>query len=210
MISLKESFKLIKKYKLPIVKTFASLDFEKLRKSFLKMKKPIVLKVYSPDIIHKTDVGCLITGINNLSQLREAYKKILKNVFSFNPNARIESFLMQESAKGVELIIGTKIDETFGKIILFGLGGIYTEVFEDIAIRVLPINENQADSMIKQIKGFKILSSYRGKRYNLGALKELILKVAKLFENENIKEVDLNPVFLDEKEAKIVDWKFYR
>jgi succinyl-CoA synthetase beta subunit len=64
--------------------------------------------------------------------------------------------------------------------------------------------------MIKQIKGFKILSSYRGKRYNLGALKELILKVAKLFENENIKEVDLNPVFLDEKEAKIVDWKFYR
>jgi acyl-CoA synthetase (NDP forming) len=210
MIGLKESFKLIKKYKLPIVKTFASLDFEKLRKSSLKMRKPVVLKVYSPDIVHKTDVGCLVTGINSLGQLKEAYKKILRNAFSFNPNARIESFLMQESAKGIELIIGAKNDETFGKIILFGLGGIYTEVFEDIAIRVLPIDENQVDSMIRQIKGFKILSGYRGKRYNLDALKELILKVSKLFENENIKEIDLNPVFLDEKGAKIVDWKFYR
>jgi len=210
MITFDESMKLIKKYDLPIVKTFASLDFTKLKTAFSKMEKPIVLKVYSPDIVHKTDVGCLVSGIYTLAQLKEAYKKILKNVFSFNPNARIDAFILQETAKGIELIIGAKKDETFGKIILFGLGGVYTEIFEDIAIRVLSIDESQVDSMIKQIKGYKILSGFRGKKYNLEALKQLILKVAKLFEKEKIKEIDLNPVFLNEKSAKIVDWKFYK
>jgi len=210
MISFEESMKLIKKYDLPIVKTFASLDFNELKKAFQKMEKPAVLKVYSPDIIHKTDAGCLVSGIYTLSQLKDAYKKILRNAFSFNPNARIDAFVLQEIAKGIELIIGTKNDETFGKIILFGLGGIYTEIFEDVAIRVLPLDEMQVESMIRQIKGYKILSGYRGKKYNLEALKQLIIKVAELFEKESIKEIDLNPVFLDEKEAKIVDWKFYR
>jgi len=210
MISLKESLKLIKKYKLPIVKSFYSLDFEKIKRAFLKMKKPVVLKVYSPDIVHKTDVGCLVSGIYSLNQLKDAYKKILKNAFSFNPNARIDAFVLQESAKGIELIVGAKSDETFGKIILFGLGGIYTEIFEDVSIRVLPIDEKDVDSMIKQIRGFKILSGYRGKKYNLEDLKKLILKVAKLFEKEDIREIDFNPIFLDEKEAKIADWKFYR
>ena len=210
MIAFEESMKLIKKYDLPIVKTFASLDFTKLKTAFSKMEKPVVLKVYSPDITHKTDVGCLVSGIYTLTQLKDAYKKILKNTFSFNQNARIDAFILQETAKGIELIIGAKNDETFGKIILFGLGGIYAETFEDVATRVLPIDEIQVDSMIKQIKGFKILSGYRGKKYNLEALKQLILKVAKLFEEEEIKEIDLNPVFLDEKDAKIVDWKFYR
>jgi len=210
MISFEESMKLIKKYNLAIAKTYASLDFNELRKAFQKMEKPVILKVYSPDIIHKTDAGCLFSGIYTLSQLKDAYKKILRNAFSFNPNARIDAFILQESAKGIELIIGAKSDETFGKIILFGLGGIYTEIFEDVAIRVLPINEMQVESMIRQIRGFKILNGYRGKKYNLESLKELIMKVAWLFEKERIKEIDLNPVFLDEKEAKIVDWKFYR
>jgi len=210
MITFEEGIRLIKKYDLPIVKTFASLDFKEIKKAFKKMEKPVVLKVYSPDIIHKTDVGCLVSGIYTLTQLKDAYKKILKNAFSFNPNARIDAFILQETAKGVELIIGAKNDETFGKIILFGLGGIYAEIFEDVAIRVLPIDKSQVDLMIRQIKGFKILSGYRGKKYNLEALKHLILKAAKLFEEEEIKEVDLNPVFLDEKDVKIVDWKFYR
>jgi len=209
MITFDESIKLIKKYDLPIVKTFYSLDLGRLKNAFLKMEKPVVLKVYSPDIIHKTDVGCLVSEIYTLTQLKDAYKRILKNAFSFNPNARIDAFILQETAKGIELIIGAKKDETFGKIILFGLGGIYAEIFEDVAIRALPIDESQADSMIKQIKGFKILSGYRGKKYNLDALRQLILKVAKLFEEQKIKEIDLNPVFLDEKDAKIVDWKFY-
>ena len=210
MIAFEESMELIRKYELPVVKTFHSLDFNELKKAFSKMEKPVVLKVYSSDIIHKTDAGCLVSGIYSLSQLKDAYKKILRNAFSFNPNARIDAFVLQESAKGIELIIGAKNDETFGKIILFGLGGIYTEIFEDVAIRVLPIDEEQADSMIKQIKGFKILRGYRGKKYNLEALKRLILKIAKLFEEEEIKEIDLNPVFLDEEDAKIADWKFYR
>lgn len=210
MIAFEESIELIRKYELPVVKTFHSLDFNELKKAFSKMEKPVVVKVYSPDIIHKTDAGCLVSGIYSLSQLKDAYKKILRNAFSFNPNARIDAVVLQESAKGIELIIGAKNDETFGKIILFGLGGIYAEIFEDVAIRVLPIDEEQADSMIKQIKGFKILSGYRGKKYNLEALKRLILKVAKLFEEEEIKEIDLNPVFLDEEDAKIADWKFYR
>ena len=210
MISFNESLKLIRKYKLPIVKSFHSLEFNELKKAFVKMNKPVVLKVYSPDIIHKTDVGCIVSEIYTITQLKDAYRKIRKNVFSFNSSARIDAFVLQETVRGLELIIGAKNDETFGKLILFGLGGIYTEVFEDVAIRVLPISESEIDSMIKQINSFKILSGYRGNIYNLKVLKKLIMKVAKLFENENLKEIDLNPVFLNDKGAKIVDWKFYR
>jgi succinyl-CoA synthetase beta subunit len=210
MISLKESLEIIEKYELPIVKTFASLDFDELKKAFTKFEKPAVLKVYSPDIAHKTEMGCLVSGIYTLSQLRKAYKTILNNTFSFNPNARIEAFLLQETAQGIEIIVGAKRDATFGNIILFGLGGIYTEVFEDVSIRVLPVDENQIDSMIKQVKSFRILSGYRGKKFNLNALKNLLFKVSILFEREEIREIDLNPVFLNEKEARIVDWKFYR
>jgi hypothetical protein len=210
MISLKESLEIIEKYELPIVKTFASLDFNELKKAFAKFEKPVVLKIYSPDIAHKTEIGCLVSGIYTLSQLRKAYKSILSNTFSFNPNARIEAFLLQETAHGIEIIVGAKRDATFGNIILFGLGGIYTEVFEDVSIRVLPVDENQIDSMIKQVKSFRILSGYRGKKFNLNALKNLLFKVSTLFEREEIMEIDLNPVFLNEKEARIVDWKFYR
>jgi acyl-CoA synthetase (NDP forming) len=94
MISFEESMKLIKKYDLQIVKTFASLDFNELKKAFQKMEKPAILKVYSPDIIHKTDADCLVSGIYTLSQLKDAYNKILRNAFSFNPNARIDAFVL--------------------------------------------------------------------------------------------------------------------
>ncbi|MGC9200745.1 MAG: acetate--CoA ligase family protein [Candidatus Aenigmatarchaeota archaeon] len=209
MLTLEKSLKILKKWKIPIVKTFYSLELKDLEKAFDRMRKPSVLKVYSPDIIHKTEIGCIYTDIKTKNELREAYEKILKNVFSFNKNARIEAFLLQEKIDGIELIIGAKNDENFGKIILFGLGGIYAEIFKDISIRVLPIKEKDVESMIKQIKGYKILKGYRGKKFNLEALKKLILKTAKLFENENIKEIDFNPVFLNEKEARVVDWKFY-
>ncbi|MGC8993640.1 MAG: acetate--CoA ligase family protein [Candidatus Aenigmatarchaeota archaeon] len=209
MLTFEKSLKILKKWKIPIVKTFYSLELKDLEKAFDRMRKPSVLKVYSPDIIHKTEIGCIYTDIKTKNELREAYEKILKNVFSFNKNARIEAFLLQEKIDGIELIIGAKNDENFGKIILFGLGGIYAEIFKDISIRVLPIKEKDVESMIKQIKGYKILKGYRGKKFNLEALKKLILKTAKLFENENIKEIDFNPVFLNEKEARVVDWKFY-
>jgi acyl-CoA synthetase (NDP forming) len=209
MLTLEKSLKILKKWKIPIVKTFYSLELKDLEKAFDRMRKPSVLKVYSPDIIHKTEIGCIYTDIKTKNELREAYEKILKNVFSFNKNARIEAFLLQEKIDGIELIIGAKNDENFGKIIIFGLGGIYAEIFKDISIRVLPIKEKDVESMIKQIKGYKILKGYRGKKFNLEALKKLILKTAKLFENENIKEIDFNPVFLNEKEARVVDWKFY-
>jgi len=210
MITFKESLSLIRKYKLPIVKTYASLDFNDLIKHFEKMRKPLILKVYSPDIVHKTDIGCLVSEIYTKSQLKEAYKRILKNAFSFSVNVRIECFLMQEVERGIELIVGAKNDETFGKIVLFGLGGIYAEVLEDVAIRALPIDERDIDSMLKQIKGFKILSGYRGKKFDLESLKLLILKLSRLIEREEIKEVDLNPVFINERGVRIADWKFYR
>lgn len=209
MLNFKESEKLLKKWKIPTVKTFSSLKLEDLERAFEKMKKPLVLKIFSPDIIHKTEIGCVYTNIKTREELRKAYKKILRNVFSFNKNTRIETFLLQESAEGIELIIGAKNDENFGKMILFGLGGIYAEIFKDVSIRILPVKEEDVEKMIKQIKGYRIIKGYRGKKFNIEALKKLLLKTAKLFENEKIKELDFNPVFLDEREAKVADWKFF-
>ena len=205
-LSYKKAYALLKKYKIPLVKSYFFLQLNELSKP-IKFDRPYVLKVDSPDILHKTDAGCVITNIKTNSELKSSLKGIMVNAFNYNPNARIESFVLQEQVSGLELIVGSKLDKTFGKIILFGLGGIFTEVYNDVAIRALPLTEKDIDSMIKEIRAYKILKGYRGKTYNLNALKNLISSVAELLENEPIEEMDLNPVILNEKSALVADWR---
>lgn len=165
---------------------------------------PVVMKVLSSDILHKTEAGCVFIGVKNREEAEEIYNKIIKNANKYNPKAKINGVLVQEMAKkGLELIIGMKKDPQFGPVIMFGLGGIYVEVFKDIALRLLPLDEKEIVEMIKETKVYEIIQGARGTKYDIDTVVDTIAKISKLVqENSNIDEIDINPFFLYEKGKK--------
>ena len=155
---------------------------------------PVALKIVSPDVVHKTDAGGVKLNLLRAPEVRRAYREIVET-FKYQ---HIEGVAVQRMAKaGIEAIIGVTRDPGFGPLIMFGLGGVFVEVLRDVAFRILPINEKDAAEMIDEIRGSGILKGYRGRAVDLGALKELLLKISRLvMENPEIAELDLNPLFL--------------
>jgi len=193
----KESREVLEYYDIPVVKGDIVKSIESGKKLIEKIGYPVVLKVVSRQIIHKTDVGGVMINIRNEKELIEAYHEIVKNVEKNVPNATIDGIFIQEMISGTEVIIGGKKDPSFGQTIAFGLGGIFVEIFKDISFRVVPITKEDALKMIKEIKSYKILEGYRGsKPVNIDALVDMLLKTSKLLEdNPEIMELDINPVF---------------
>jgi len=168
---------------------------------------PVVLKIVSPDIIHKTEIGGVMLDVKNAKEVREAFAKILDNVRKRKPEARIVGVMVQETApKSTEVIVGAFIDPNFGPTIMFGLGGIYVEMLEDIVYRVAPITKKEAEDMVREIKAYQILSGYRGRKADINAIIDILLKISELVINcPEIREIDLNPIMVYEKGAKTVD-----
>lgn len=169
---------------------------------------PMVIKISSYDIIHKSDVGGVKTGIADEASLRAAYGAMLKTVQEKCPEAAIEGInVMQNLEAGVECIVGMTRDPQFGCAVMFGLGGIFVEVLRDVALQLAPITREEALAMIQKIKGSKLLTGWRGSApCDLEAVADIIVKVAELSEaNEEIRELDINPVFVYEDGAVIAD-----
>lgn len=139
-------------------------------------------------------------GIINEEELKNAYNEILENAKSYNIHSEIEGVIVQEMLpKGLELIFGINKDPQFGHTIMFGLGGIYVEIFEDIALRLVPIDRGQAYSMILETKVSKVLTGARGKNYNIDEVVDILLKLSKLVQDhKEIEEIDINPFILYE------------
>jgi acyl-CoA synthetase (NDP forming) len=203
-----EALRLAKRYRIPLARTFLARNEKQAALFARKLKYPVCLKVASPDIVHKVDCGGVILGIQDEKALKEGYQQILKDCRKKSPKAKIEGVLVQEMASGeTELIIGSKTDPQFGPVVMFGLGGIFVEVMKDVAFRLAPIERKDAQEMMREIKGFKILQGVRGRKpANLRAIEDLLLSVSKVaWANKRIKELDLNPVFAGEKRALAVD-----
>ena len=164
-----------------------------------------VIKVVSDDIPHKSDAGGVALNVAPNSVHNEV-KLMLERLKSKLPNAKIDGFYIQEMVEsGIECIIGIKEDPQFGKVIMFGLGGIYAEVFKDISMRVLPITKEDAQEMISETKVYKILNGARGKHYDVDAIIDTIMKVSQLAESKDIKELDINPLVVHEHGVKALD-----
>jgi acyl-CoA synthetase (NDP forming) len=169
----------------------------------LKLKFPVALKVCSRKILHKTDVGGVKLGIKNIDELRKTFKEFRKKF----PK---ESFLVDQMEKqGVEVIIGLVQDQSFGLSIMFGVGGIFTELYKDVTFRVVPIDRYDAEHMVEEIKGRQLLEGFRGMKANKKLVIDLIMKVAKIGEEliDHIDQMDLNPVFVYENDVCVVDAK---
>jgi len=188
--------------------SFSGDNKDHILRSAERIGFPVTLKLISVDLIHKSDAGCVCLNLNNQDEVITAYNDILTNARAVNSGANIEGFLVQEMISGGhEVIIGITTDPTFGKIILFGLGGIFVEILKDVAIRKIPISELDARDMIQEIRGYKILQGARGKEpANLALLRNILLQVSRLGEEiEDIAEMDLNPVIVDSHQALVVD-----
>ncbi|MDO9549728.1 MAG: acetate--CoA ligase family protein [Methanoregula sp.] len=173
---------------------------------------PLVLKVVSPQISHKSDAGGVITGIRNTEVLLGAYDKIIKNVQKHDPSATIEGIMVeQQLEKGLEIIIGGRIDPAFGKVITIGMGGTLVELIKDISIRVLPITTSDIRAMIYELNGYPLIKGYRNEPpRDMQGLIDLVDTVARFFmDRTDIVEFDINPVFLYEQGACAVDARFY-
>ena len=169
----------------------------------LGLKFPVALKVCSSKILHKTDVGGVKLGIKDTAELKKTFKEF-KLKF---PN---ENFLVdQMEEKGVEVIIGLVNDPTFGLSIMAGVGGIYTELYKDVSFRVVPLDRYDAEQMIEEIKGKKLLEGFRNIQANKKFVIDLIMKTSKIGEElmNNIDQMDLNPVFIYKNDYCVVDAK---
>jgi acyl-CoA synthetase (NDP forming) len=169
---------------------------------------PVVLKVVSPQITHKTDVGGVKLDLKSPEEVAAAFDEIMAAARRAAPDATIDGVSVQQMARpGIEVIVGVSTDPQFGPVIMFGLGGVLVEVLKDVSFRIIPIAPRDARQMIREIKGFPLLEGYRGQDpADLAALESLLLRVSGFVEQQpEVSELDLNPVFAYKDGALAVD-----
>jgi acetate---CoA ligase (ADP-forming) subunit beta len=203
-----ESKELLSKAGIPVVEAKLARSKREAISISKELGFPVVLKISSPDVIHKSDSGGVKLGLANGAQVGKAYSDIMSSIKKAFPKAVIEGVSVQRMAPpGVEVIVGMSKDAQFGPVLMFGLGGILVEVLKDVSFRIVPVSERDAGEMIREIKGYPVLEGYRGQEpASIPALEKLIVKVSSFVEkNPQIKELDLNPVFAYPDNAVAVD-----
>jgi acyl-CoA synthetase (NDP forming) len=198
MLTEVEAKQLLKAAGIPVIETRLAKTKKEALAIAKEMGYPVGMKIVSPDVVHKSDVGGVKLGLANAAQVSRAYNDILSAVEQKVPKARIEGVSIQKMARpGIEVIIGMSRDAQFGPVIMFGLGGILVELLKDVSFRIVPLTRRDASEMIKEIKGYALLNGYRGQEpVDVPSLEKLIVKVSEFIEkNPRIEELDLNPLF---------------
>ncbi len=203
-----ESKIIVKKAGISVVETKLAKTQKEAASLSQKIGFPVVLKIVSPDVIHKSDSGGVKLSLNNVTEVKRAYDEILRKVRKQHPDAFVHGVSVQKMVRpGTEVIVGMSKDPQFGPVIMFGLGGIFVELLRDVSFRVIPVERKDAQEMIEEIKGYPLLQGYRGKDpASISALVEIILKISKWIEgNPQIKELEMNPIFVYRDKAVAVD-----
>lgn len=199
-----ETKKLLSSFGITVNETHLVKNTDEALKAAEEVGYPVVLKVASEKIVHKSDVGGVILGVDGPEKLKEIFPRFMEEMKKLDPEAK--ATVQRQLPKGVELVVGTFEDESFGKVLMFGIGGIFVEVLKDVSFRLIPIEEKDAWEMLGEIKGKKLLEGTRGlPPVNKKALVELLLKVSEAAQKFNIKQLDLNPVLGFEDKVMVVD-----
>ena len=170
-----------------------------------KIGFPVVLKVISPDIVHKTDAKVVVVDVRTADEVARACELILKNAHGVK--AKIDGVLVQKFVSGdVHMIVGAKRDPVFGPVVLVGAGGVFAEVEADTSVRVCPLTKDDVESMLSELRVSKILGGFRGLTFDRAGLIEVVLKVSHLMvKNPDIIELDLNPLVITSDSVSAVD-----
>jgi len=198
-----ESKQLLAAYRIPVTREILVDDVKDLKAATKEIGFPVVLKACSSEIAHKTEKGLIRVDIRNDKEARTAFEEILSKTEGLE-----HGVLVQEMVKGQrELVIGLTRDVQFGPCVMFGLGGIFTEILKDISFRIAPLQKRDALEMMHDIKGFKILEAVRGmEAADMDSLADILLNVGQIgLDNEKVKEIDINPVILSGSKPVAVD-----
>jgi len=196
---------LMKKYNIPTPAQFLAKSADEAVRYAKIIGYPVVIKVVSKEIIHKTEMKGVITNIENEKELVSSYSKMLRDVKRVK-KAWIDGILVQKFIRGYETIVGGKMDFQFGPVILFGGGGIFAEVMRDVSLRICPINKKEAMDMIMETKISRILKGYRGRdKAYIKGIADVLVKVCKMMQKERISELDINPLIVTTNRVSAVD-----
>ncbi len=203
-----ESKQILDEAGIPTTNAHLATSADEAVKAAKELGYPVVLKIVSPDVTHKSDVGGVRLGLDSPEDVTTAFAEISEAVKRHEPKARIEGVAVQKMAHpGIEVIVGMSKDPQFGPVLMFGLGGVLVEVLKDVSFRIVPLEPRDARQMVREIKGFPALQGFRGQEpADLEALEKLLLKVSAFVEaHPEIEELDLNPVFAYKDGALAVD-----
>jgi len=205
-----EAYEVLRAYGFPVIKSALTQDERGAAEEAEKIGFPVVLKIASPDVLHKFDYGGVRLDLKSKEQVKTAYAEILESILRHQPGARISGLTVEEMAPpGKEIILGMNRDPQFGAILMFGLGGIYVEALEDVSFRLAPIREYSAMMMINKTRTHKILEGFRGGPvYDMDCIADCLKRLSQLVVDfEEIQELDINPLLVYEKGkgCKIVD-----
>ena len=203
-----ESKKLLKQVGISVIDTKLAASREKAISISKQFGFPVVLKIASPDVVHKSDAGGVKLGLRTSKQVGKAYDDILAAISQKYPKAMIQGVSVQKMARpGVEVIIGMSKDAQFGPVLMFGLGGILVEILKDVSFRIVPLTKRDAGEMIREIKGYPLLEGYRGQQpVDVSSLENWLVKLSEFAEqNPEVREIDLNPIFAYSDGALVVD-----
>lgn len=204
-----EAKKVLQYYNFPVVKTAVANNIDEAIAYSRKIGYPVVLKILSPQIIHKSDAGGVILNVNSDEEVKKSFELLVQRANAYNPNAQIIGVTVQPMVqkKGYEIIIGSKKDPLFGPIILFGMGGVGVELFKDYSIGLPPLNTTLIRRMLEETKVYQLLKGYRNSPpANIKRLEETMLQFSQLLVDfPQIKEIDINPLLINDKDACILD-----
>jgi acetyltransferase len=203
-----ESKSLLKQAGVDVTDTFLARSKKEALVLCEKLGFPVAMKIMSPQIIHKTDVGGVKLGLKTTQEVDRAYDEIITNIMIKSPKSEIQGVSMQKMAPaGIELVIGMTKDRQFGPMLMFGLGGTYVEIIKDVAFRIVPIIYNDAQEMIRQIKGYRLIRGFRGQPpVNEEKLQDLLIKISEFIQcHPEIKEMDINPIMASGSEIIACD-----
>lgn len=205
-----EGQEVLRAYGFPVPKSILATKESDAVEAAKKIGYPVVMKIVSPQIIHKSDAGGVKVGLKNPKEIRAAFKEIIRNAKRYDKKAIIKGVLVQEMVKGgKETIIGSKLEPGFGPVVMFGMGGIYVEVLKDVIFRLAPVTDREADEMISSIKTSKLLQGVRGEKpSDIKKLSECIQRLSQFVTDfKEIKELDMNPILVFDKGkgCKVVD-----
>ncbi|MGH7425235.1 MAG: acetate--CoA ligase family protein [Candidatus Methylomirabilales bacterium] len=201
-----EAYELLEAYGVSVPRHRVVNSAEQAEVAAAELGYPVVAKIVSPDILHKTEVGGVLLNLNDAAAVRAAYRQIVER--SRQARAALRGVLISRMAPpGTEVIAGLTQDAQFGPVVMFGLGGIFVEVYRDVSFRLIPLTEPDAAAMIREIKASPVLQGVRGGRAaDLKALADLLLTLSRMAEeNSEIAEMDLNPIIVYEEGLSVVD-----
>lgn len=203
-----EAKQLCKYYGIPTTEFFYATTIEEAVKYAELIGFPVVVKLVSRDVLHKSDVGGVILNVTSREEVMSACNKIKDNLLKRMPSARLEGYLVENMlGRSLEVIVGALRDAQFGPIVSFGLGGVFVEVLKDVSFRAIPLSKDDALEMIMETKGYEVLRGARGYGpLDIEAVVDVILKVSRMMEElPQIDQVDLNPIYVYPRGAKVVD-----